>query len=167
VKLIELLDKESDAPKGLIMFMAVISGVANGLLLAIINMSAEAASNNEVRTQDFFLYLLTFGLFFYSIRYAFTQATLAFEDIIRKVRVRITNKIRSSELLFIENAERGEMYTRLTQDSNLISQSAFTLITAGQSSMVLVFSLVYIAWLSPLSFFIIEVVSSFLTHIIY
>jgi len=132
--------------------MAILSGLANGLLLAIINVGAEMASNQQSETRFFFLYLIAFALFVYTLRYALSQAIIAVEDVIRKVRVRVVNKIRSSELLFIESTGRSEIYTRLTQDSNLISQSALIIISAGQAVIVLVFSLIYVALLSPLSF---------------
>jgi putative pyoverdin transport system ATP-binding/permease protein len=152
VNILEFFEKESDAPKAWIMFMAILSGIANGLLLAIINVAAEMASNQHSEARFFFLYLIAFALFVYTLRYALSQATIAVEDVIRKVRVRVVNKIRSSELHFIESTGRSEIYTRLTQDSNLISQSALILITAGQAFIVLVFSLFYVALLSPLSF---------------
>lgn len=76
----------------------------------------------------------------------------AIEKFICRIRVRIADKIRSTQLHFIENSERGDMYTRLTQDSNVISQSGLLLITAVQAGMVLIFSLLYLAWLSPISF---------------
>ncbi len=152
MNVLEFFEKESDAPKAWIMFMAILSGLANGLLLAIINVGAEMASNQQSETRFFFLYLIAFALFVYTLRYALSQAIIAVEDVIRKVRVRVVNKIRSSELLFIESTGRSEIYTRLTQDSNLISQSALIIISAGQAVIVLVFSLIYVALLSPLSF---------------
>ncbi len=152
MNILEFFEKESDAPKAWIMFMAILSGLANGLLLAIINVGAEMASNQQSETRFFFLYLIAFALFVYTLRYALSQAIIAVEDVIRKVRVRVVNKIRSSELLFIESTGRSEIYTRLTQDSNLISQSALIIISAGQAVIVLVFSLIYVALLSPLSF---------------
>jgi putative ATP-binding cassette transporter len=135
--------------------MAAISGIANGLLLAIINKAAENVSNQTIENHLFMVYLTAFILYLYAQKYALSQAVTAIEQVIRKVRLRITHKIRSSELLFIENVGRAEMYTRLTQDSNLVSQSALILVFAAQSSIVLFFSLIYIALLSPISFLIV------------
>lgn len=161
VNLLEFVNKESDAPKLKIMFMAIISGFANGMLLAIINVAAEKVSNQQAEAQFFLLYIIAFALYIYTQRYALSEATIAVENTVRKVRVRIANKIRSSELSFIENMGHSDIYTRLTQDSNMISQAVLLLVMGGQSGIVLVFSMLYLAWLSPLSFFItVTIVSS-------
>jgi len=151
MKILKYLE-EDDAPTAQIGFMTALSGMANAMILAIINTAAEMVSNNDLQAQYFLLYLIVFVLYVYTQRYALSQTVIAIEKFIRKVRVRIADKIRSAELHFIENSERGEMYTRLTQDSNIISQSTLLLISAAQSGMVLIFSFLYLAWLSPLSF---------------
>ncbi|WP_349647371.1 cyclic peptide export ABC transporter [Candidatus Parabeggiatoa sp. HSG14] len=140
--------------------MATISGIGNGLILAFINLAAEHVSNQQNEFRFFVLFIISFVLYIYSQRYALSKTTIAIENAIRKVRIRVADKIRKTELRFIENAGRGEMYLRLTQDSNLISQTVLILVSAAQSAMVLIFSVFYVAWLSPLSFFITVVVLS-------
>jgi putative ATP-binding cassette transporter len=153
VKLLEFFN-ESDAPKTKIMLMATISGLANGILLAIINTAAEQISNQSAEARFFLLYLTAFALFVYTQRYALSQATIAVEELIRQIRVRIADKIRRSELRFIEETGSASMYAPLTKDTNLISQTAITLVMSGQSVIVFVFSACYLAWLSPLSLLI-------------
>lgn len=146
--------EEYDVPIAMIVFMITLSGLANATILVIINSAAEMISNQALEAQYGLLYLTTFAIYVYTQRFALFETVKALEKFIRKVRVRIADKIRLSELPFIENSERGEIYTRLTQDSNLISQSGLFLIIAAQSGIVMVFSYLYLAWLSPISFFI-------------
>ncbi len=135
--------------------MAMISGIANGILLALVNSGTESVLNQDIEARLFLLYFAAFVLYLYTQKYALTQASIALEAAIRKVRVRIVNKIRHSELLFIEHlGGYGEIYTKLTQDSNVISQSIVMGVFSIQLMMVLIFSLLYIAWLSPFSFFV-------------
>lgn len=134
--------------------MASISGIASASLLATINTAAESASNSESLIRLFFLYITIFILFLYAQKYSLSKVAIAIEDAIRNVRIRVSNKIRFSELRFIENIGYSAIYVRLTQDANLISQTAFLLVMAAQSVIVVIFSLLYIAWLSPLSFLI-------------
>ncbi len=136
------------------MLMAAISGLANGMLLAIINTAAEQISNQSAEARFFLLYMTAFALFVYTQRYVLSQATIAVEELIRQVRLRIANKIRHGELRFIEQTGSASMYAPLTKDTNLISQMAIVLVMTGQSIIVLIFSSLYLAWLSPLSFFI-------------
>lgn len=154
--LLEFFDKESSAPKVRIMFMAVLSGLTNAVLLSIINTAAAMASVNEVQARFFFLYLTAFVLLIYTRNYSLSQATIAIEAVIRQIRVRIANKIRNSELLFIENMGRGEMYTRLTKDTDVISESALILVSAGQAIILVIACFLYIAWLSPIAFLMIS-----------
>jgi putative ATP-binding cassette transporter len=151
MKLLKFFNNESDAPKAQIMLMAVISGLANGMLLIAINVAAEQVSDQSTEARFFLLFLIAFTLFVYTQRYSLYQATIAVEEVIRKIRVRIADKIRRSELRFIEETGSASLYAPLTKDTNLISQMAIVLVMAGQSVIVLVFGALYLAWLSPMS----------------
>jgi putative ATP-binding cassette transporter len=152
VNLLKFFAKESTAPKRVILIMAAISGIANGLLLGIINKAAEIASDQEVELYYFVLFVIAFILFLWTKRYALSQAIVAVEDVLCQVRIRISDKIRKSELRFIEDIGRARLYTQLTQDTNLISQSAQVITNAAQAAIVLVACMLYIAWLSPVGF---------------
>ncbi|MBK8452747.1 MAG: ATP-binding cassette domain-containing protein [Thiofilum sp.] len=145
--------RDDNAPINEIIFMTALSGLANALILAVINVSADMVANHEIQSQYFVLYLIIFLLYAYTQKYALTRTIVAVEQFTNKVRLRIASKIRQVELSYIENTERGNIYTRLTQDSNLISQSTLLLISAAQSMMVLIFSFIYLIFISPISFF--------------
>jgi putative pyoverdin transport system ATP-binding/permease protein len=74
---------------------------------------------------------------------------------VRRVRMRITDKIRHTELRYVEDTGYSEIYNRLSQDTITVSQSATLLVSAAQSAIMLLFCLVYIAWLSVSGFLII------------
>jgi len=155
IALLNFFTEESDAPRGTIVLMATLAGIANGLLLAIINNATEIAANDEdIQARLFLLYLLLLMLFIYAKRFALTRVLLGVESAVRQVRLRIADKIRRSELLLVENTGESEIYTRLTYDTGLISQSAIVLTSACQSAVVLFFALLYLAFLSPLSLLI-------------
>lgn len=156
MNLVKFINRESDVPKSPIIIMAIISGIANSLVLAFINQAAEMVSSSvEIEIYFFILYVFAVSLFIYTRKYSLSQATMTIEETIAKVRIRIVNKIRGSELIFIENKGKVEIYTDLTQDANFISQAANVLINAAQSSIVLFFCLFYVAWLSPVGFILI------------
>jgi len=155
IALLDFFTEEADAPRGAIAAMAASAGIANGLLLAIINNATEVAANDEdVQVRLFLLYLLLLLLFIYGKRFALSRAVLGVESAVRRVRLRIADKIRHSELLLVERVGESEIYTRLTYDTGLISQSAIMLTSACQSAVVLFFALLYLAFLSPLSLLI-------------
>lgn len=159
MKLFHFLTHESNAPKKQILIMAAASGLANGLLLAIVNLAAEQIfGNKELELRLFFLYIICLLLFIYGQRIAFIKAIVSVEQALHQVKLRITDKVRQVELRFIEEHQELDHYSTLTQDSTLISQSALKIVIAAQSLLVLLFSSIYLAWLSMASFVLTVVV---------
>lgn len=154
MKLLDFINKESRIAKNRIIIMSIVSGIANSLLIAIINHAAETDFGNGVQARLFFIYLLAFCLFLYTQKFVLSQSMLAIEEALRSVRVRIADKLRRTEFSFIEQSNRNDLFIRLTQDSSLISQSMMLLSSAGQAAILIVASLFYILWISPLSFLI-------------
>ena len=154
--IIDFYKKEKTTSGIDILVMACTSGLSNGSLLAIITFAAKAVSRDSDGGSFRYLILFIISLlsFIMGKRYALKHATIITEGLIKKVRTRITNKIRQSELLFFENIEKSHIYTRINQDTNFISQSALLIINSCQSALILVFCLFYIAWLSKVAFFI-------------
>ena len=148
MKLLDFFNRESEVPKKQMIFTALISGLANGYLLIIINNAAEMVGKADLQVQNFFLFVLDLILLTYTKQYALKQATIAAEDAIHNVRTRVTNKLRHTELSYIETAGHAAIYTRITQDTSLISESAIMLINACQQIIVVFMCLFYIAWLS-------------------
>ncbi|MEN9595943.1 MAG: hypothetical protein RL236_377, partial [Pseudomonadota bacterium] len=129
MKLLDFFNVESQVPKRQMIFTALISGLANGYLLMLINKSAEAVNKgDEIQTQNLMLFLLDLVLLIYTKQYALKQATFTVEDAINRVRIRVTDKLRHVELPYIETAGHANIYSRITQDSSLISESAIILI---------------------------------------
>lgn len=146
--LLEFFRRESESPWRAILIMATLSGVANGLLLAIINASAGTTSHLFLNLRYLVIFLLAFVLFYYTKKQAMTQSTIIVEQVLKAVRVRITDKIRSSSLLAFEGIGREVVFNRLTQETTTISQAAPVLINACQAAIMLVFASMYIFYLS-------------------
>lgn len=150
--LLHLFKKESDLPKAPIIMTGVAAGIASSVILAAINQAAQDIAQYEDITRPFFMFLTALILFIYARKHSLAQSVLVVEESMRKVRLRVADKIRHSELRFIEGMGKGEIYSHLTQDANLISQSGLTLISSLQAFIVLFFCLLYIITLSPLAF---------------
>ena len=152
--LLKFIEKETTRSYHQIIVMATISGVANTLLLAIVNHAAYAVSHNEDLTQFFFLYMIVFTLFLYAQWFAFEQAILAIEDAIYNTRIRLTQKVQQVELEFMENIGSNNLYARLTQSDTLISQSIPQFTAVAQIFILIVCSFLYLAYISMISFVI-------------
>ncbi len=153
MNLLTLYKKESNSSGKLIITMALISGTFQGLILGIIVNATSAGSKEEWYIKYLLMFIISFAIAVIGKHYALTESTRIAESVITKVRIRISDKIRKSELLFLENIGKSEIYTLLTQNTNLISESVVMIINACQSGIVLIFCLFYIAYLSKLVFF--------------
>jgi putative ATP-binding cassette transporter len=155
MRLLEFLRRERTEPWTSVIAMTVVAGIANGVLLALINTGASAAVSERQGTQTLLLYAIALTAFIASKNYALNATLQRVEQMVRALRVRICDEVRRADLPFIETLGRGQLYTTVAQDANLISQSAFLIANAVQAGVMLLFALFYIAFLSPLSFFII------------
>ena len=154
MRLIRFIEKETTKPYKQILLIVTIAGIANSLLLGIINHATQAVADNEDLSQYFLLYMLTFALFLYGQWYAFERAIITIEGAIYNVRIRLTRKIQQVELPFMEEKGSNFLYARFTKSDALISQAIPQITGAAQMSVLLVFSFLYLAYISPLSFLI-------------
>lgn len=154
--LLNFINTETNVPKGPILVMAVIAGITTSLILVVINQAAKMASSDaQIEIPLFLLYLLIIIIFYYTRKSALSTAIIAIESAIANVRIRIVDKIRCSNLVFMEKKGKAEIYTDLTQNINLISQSILIIVGTTQASIVLVFCFFYVIWLSPFGFILI------------
>ena len=154
MQLLKFIEKETTDSYNQMLLIATISGLANSLLLVISNHATEAVINGEDLTQYFILYLITFILFLYGQWYAFDSAINLIEDAIFNTRTRLTQKVQKVELFFIEEIGSNNLYGRLTQNDTLISQATPQIIGAFQMFTLMIFSFLYLGYISPITFII-------------
>jgi putative ATP-binding cassette transporter len=152
MKILTFMTQETQVSKQRILLLAAVSGIANSLLLVIINEAASGLKDGAFEAHLFAQYLLTFVLFIFAQRASQREAVAAVEWALQRVRVRIANKVRLCELRTVEELGDIGSYSSLTQGANTIAQSAMYLVTGIESSLVLVFASLYLLWLSPPSF---------------
>lgn len=154
MRLIKFLEKKSSDSYQPVLLIATISGIANSMLLGIVNHATEAVANDEDLTQYFLLYMVTFALFLYAQWYAFERSIIIIEDAIFKIRINLADKVKQVELSFMERMGSNNLYSRLTQNDTLIAQSVPPLVSGFQMFTLMIFSLLYLAYVSPISFVI-------------
>lgn len=157
MRLIRLIKGEDSSSFRRLVFMAVVSGLANALLLAVINTAAEKSYNDVSDKRLFLVFFLTLFLFVYTKNFILHKANIIVETVLAKYRLRISNKIRFSDLRTVERIEKSAIFARLTSDASQISQAAPLMIDAVQSAIMLIFSIFYIFTLSQIAFFVIVV----------
>ena len=147
INIFSFLKKESDRPSLKIGILTVVSGISSTGVLAVVNMAAENSDGDSVDVSSLLLFIVTVAIFIISQKFILVEGIVIIEEILNKMRIRLTDKIRKTDLLNIEKIGNSKIYNRLTQESALISQMAVHLITALQSGVMLVFIFGYIAYL--------------------
>lgn len=152
--LLDFIKEESGGPKGRLVAFSIVSGIASAMLLGVINHAADIAANAEVQFQYLLIYVIIFAIAIYSKKYALEKASIMVEEILAKVRIRIANKVRHTELRFVERTGHEEIYNTLARDTLQVSQSANIIFGSMQAAVMLAFTLVYIAFISIQGFLI-------------
>lgn len=154
IPLLDLFKKESDLKLGPLLAISVLSGASNAALLATIN---KATTNGDNRGDDLrlmFMSILCIAIFIVTKRYVLTKGVFFVEELVRKMRVRIVNKIRHSELLMMEEMGTSDIYARISKDAVQVSHSAEIISNGFQSLIMVTFSVIYVAFLSIPSFLV-------------
>lgn len=152
---LKFLQRETDRPLHRVLIMAAISGIANAALLAIINASAHAADGQG----SSFKYLVMFGAtitaFVLGQNFIFRESTLIIEEILDRIRRRLSDLIRKTSLIHLDEIGRSAIYNRLTQETTTVSTSAWIIISSLQAGIMLIFVAIYIMIKSKIAFFLI------------
>ena len=93
--------------------------------------------------------------FFYSSRlsiYVTITATAEIEAIIHKLRLRVIDQVRRSELLAMEAIGRSRIVAAITSDTAVLTQASNTLCFTVQGAVLVFFVAFYVAYLSLAAF---------------
>ena len=134
-----------------ILIMSVISGLSNSLLLSVINSSTSKVVHGEYNYRLIIIFSIIFLIYLITkYRSLKTTAYLA-EDIVYGVRERIVKYITDTELVEFEDLGRAEIYSRLTTDTTQISNSAPLIVIGIQSTLLVIFALIYLCFLNTIA----------------
>ncbi len=154
---------KADRPDGVLgaLYATCLAGLANAVLIGLINSAAEAvASGERVEARLFVLYLLAFAIYALANQASLRRANDFLQQRLGELRLRLTDKIRRAELRTLEGLGRGRLYAVVAQETNHLSQTFPLLVAASQSVFLLLFCLLYIAYLSAVSFLVISIVTA-------
>ncbi len=137
--------------------VATTAGLSNAMILAIINNAAQHASESHSRPLFAVLFVVAMAIYLVTQRWILVQAADQIEGIIHRVRMRIVRRLRTCELLDVEHLGRAVIYSGLTRHTQTLSQSASTITIAVQMMILVIFTSIYIAWISLTAFVVLAV----------
>ena len=151
-----LLNTAASASFRHILAVTCLAGLANAVLLGMINQAAEqAALAKPLGGTSLLLYVCMFAFFFVADRASLREANRLVQHRLEALRLRVVGKIRRVDLRALERLSHGELFATVAQEINHLSQSLPLLVSAAQSVFLLLFCLLYIATLSLISFLVV------------
>ena len=160
MKLMRIFIAELSVSPWKLISLAALAGISNALILAIINIAAEHASESALNLRYVAMFFIAMAVYFITQRYIMVTSTTEVEHIIHRLRARISERVANSELSILDDIGRTRIYAGVTKEATTISQAAPTMVIAVQSAILIFFCVIYIAWLSLLAFFMTAIVTA-------
>jgi putative pyoverdin transport system ATP-binding/permease protein len=154
MNLLNFVKKESTVSLQSLMALTLVSGIAQGILLAIINAAAADAAYAELNFRYLLLFAIAITIFIVAKRVALARSYVVAEEVIAKLRIRIADKLRRSNLAVAERIGKAQVEARLSQDTQTISLAAGEVVNAIQSAVMIAVCVLYLAFLSKIAFVI-------------
>ena len=163
----QLVRREMQGSLGRLVFVSAMGGVSTTSILGAINAGAQAADKGTLASWAAGLFVVALMLFIQTQHYILITTTAEIGAIIHKLRVRLMDYVRRSELLPLEMIGRAEIVSAITMETATLTQASNTLAFAAQGALLIVLVTAYVAYLSLLAFvlcFVIVGVGAALFH---
>lgn len=151
---LRLIRDEGSIQPARVAAMSALAGLSSAAVLGIVNTAAEAASRSETTTGYFFAFLGVTLVFVLSKRFILLSSIRETEQIIHRIRLRIVDKLLRSDLLALDRIGHANILASVGKDTQILSQAAFMVTNASEALAMLLFAMIYLAWLSLPAFLI-------------
>lgn len=156
--LYRLLRRDTDLFTPHFVRLAVLSGLANAAVLAVVNMAVQGSSEGiSSQLRNLILFCLAIAIYAYSQKRLMVDTCERIEHLISELRQRLLEGVRNSELLEIERIGRAEIFGNLSRETQVLSQSMPSIIVAVQSAVLLIAALIYLFFISKVAFLLLAV----------
>jgi putative ATP-binding cassette transporter len=150
---IQLVRREMHGSMPKLLFMSGLGGISNASILAAINTGVQDSSaGQKPGLWAASLFVVALFLFMKTQQFVTITATAEIEAIIHKIRLRLMNNIRNSELLEVERIGRARIVAAVTSDTAVLTQASNMLCFTVQGAVLIFFVGLYIAFLSLTAF---------------
>ena len=146
---LQLVRREMRGSLRKLLLMSSLGGISSAAILAAINAGAQAADQGKGPSLwAASLFVVSLYLFMKTQIYVTTTITGEIEAVIHRLRLRLVDQIRHSELLAIEQIGRSRFVGAIASDAAILAQASNTLCYSVQAPILLAFVGIYVAYLS-------------------
>ena len=154
MSLITLIREEGSLQPARVATISALAGLSSAGVLAVINAAADRVAHHQPSTDYFFAFLAIVVVYAISKRFILLTSIKETEQIVHRIRLRIVSKVMRSDLVALDKIGRTNISASASKETQIISTATVMLITAAESLAMLVFAVIYLAWLSMAAFFI-------------
>jgi putative ATP-binding cassette transporter len=140
---IQLVRREMHGSLPKLLFMSALGGISTATILAAINAGMQGPSLWAA-----ILFLVSLFLFIKTQYYVTITTTAEIESIIHRIRLRLMDQVRRSELLKMESVGRARIVSAITSDTAVLTQASNLLCFTIQGAVLVFFVAIYVAFLS-------------------
>jgi putative ATP-binding cassette transporter len=147
-----LVRREMQSSLQRLVVMSALGGASNAVILAALNSGLQAAGAGDIGLWAAALFVTSLVLFIKTQHYILIATTVEIEAIIHRVRLRLMDKVRHSELIPLDAIGRAEIVSAITKETGTLTQATNMIAFAGQGAVLIVFVAIYVAYLSLMAF---------------
>jgi putative ATP-binding cassette transporter len=134
-----------------LLLMNILSAVAVTSLIALVSTAVQAAAAGRISARLLVMFAITVTLFHVTHIYTLVTASQDTERLIHKLRVRLFDLVRRTDLVTVDRIGHANLQGVLTQNTQVLAQVLPMLVVGFQQVVMLLFLAIYLAWLSPLA----------------
>jgi putative ATP-binding cassette transporter len=146
--LFRLLLRQSNISIRTLVVVTGIAGLSNVAVLAVINAAAANAAEQVHSFRHLTMFLLALVIYVLTQRYVMRTTAAEVETTLHDMRMQMMDRIRHADLLPLESVGRARIDAGVAKETIVISQATQPIAMGLQSAIVVVFILIYLAWLS-------------------
>ena len=151
MRLIRLVRSEIPEHLKTMAVMTAVSAVSTTLLLWLVNSGARDAAGGTLSLSLVLRFLVTVFLFAVSQNYVLVTASQDVEGLLDRMRLRLFDEVRRSDMVTVERIGRAALHSALIQETQTLARTVPMLVVGAQQATMLVFLGIYLAWLSPMA----------------
>ena len=134
-----------------LLWMNILSAVAALSFVGLVSAAVQGAAAGRISARLLLMFAITVALFHITHIYTLVTASQDTERLIHKLRIRLFDLVRRTDLVTVDRIGHANLQGVLTQDTQILADVLPMLVIGFQQAVTLLFLAVFLAWLSPLA----------------
>ena len=134
-----------------LLWVNTISALSTTAFISIVPAATKEAAGGRISLRMLLLFVLVVVIIHFTQIFTLVTASRDTERLIHKLRIRIFDLVRRSDLVTIDRIGRANLQSVLTQEMQVLAEVLPMIVVGSQHAIILVFLAIYLAWLSPVA----------------